>query len=126
MDQTFRRMIKMQMIVTLVIGIAAFALAGLHSAVSVFAGGGSAIVGSYFASLTATSKRPQDAGSVLIRLLKAEAVKIVVIVLLLWLTFKFYNGLVPLALIIGLAGAALFSGAAVFAMNEHADSRQQD
>jgi ATP synthase protein I len=55
---------------------------------------------------------------VLIRLLKAEAVKIVIIVLLLWLTFKFYSGLVPLALIIGLAGAALFSGAAIFAMND--------
>lgn len=118
LDQTFRRMIKMQMIVTLVIGFAAFALAGFHSAVSVFAGGSSAIVGSFFASLIASSKRPQDAGSVLIRLLKAEAVKIVVIVLLLWLTFKFYSGLVPLALIIGLAGAALFSGAAIFAMND--------
>jgi ATP synthase protein I len=119
-------MIKMQLIVTIVIGLAAFALAGLHSAISVLAGGGSAILGGFFASLLATGKRHQDAGSILIKLLKAEAVKIVVIVLVLWLTFKFYSSLVPFALIIGLAGAALLSGAAIFAMNEDADASQSD
>ena len=119
-------MIKMQMIVTTVIGLAAFALAGLHSAVSVIAGGGSAIVGGFFAALIASDKKHQDAGAVLIRLLKAEAVKIGIIILVLWLTFKFYSGLVPFALIIGLAGAALLSGAAIFAINEKADASQSD
>ena len=50
-------------------------------------------------------------GAILIALLKAEAVRVIVIVLLLLAAFKFYKGLVPLALIGGLTAAALISGA---------------
>lgn len=50
-------------------------------------------------------------GVILIALLKAEAVRILVIVLLLLAAFKFYQGLVPLALVGGLAVAVLISGA---------------
>jgi ATP synthase protein I len=44
-------------------------------------------------------------------MLKAEAVKILVIALLLFLTFKLYQQLVPIALILGLAASAILSGA---------------
>jgi ATP synthase protein I len=51
-------------------------------------------------------------------MLKAEAVKILVIAVLLFLVFKLYQQLVPVALIAGLAAAALFSGAALAKVNE--------
>ena len=42
--------------------------------------------------------------------LKAEGVKILIIILLLWAIFNFYDDKVPLAIIFGLAIAAIFSG----------------
>lgn len=63
-------------------------------------------------------KRPATAGSALLSLLKAEAVKIFVIALVLLVIFKFYEELVPLALIGGLACAALISGAALRTLDQ--------
>ena len=65
----------------------------------------------------------KQAGAILIDLLKAEASKILVIDLLLWATFKIYTNDVPLALILGLAAAALLSGAAFNALNENSDNK---
>ena len=49
---------------------------------------------------------------------KGEAVKIFVIALLLFVTFKAYSDLVPMALIIGLAASAILSGAAFFGLDK--------
>ena len=57
-------------------------------------------------------------GGALVALLKAEVVKIGVIALVLLAAFKLYVGLVPLALIGGLAAAALMSGAALRTLDE--------
>jgi len=117
-DQVFKRMIKMQIVALLIVGFATFAFAGLHGGLSAIAGGFAAIVGGYFASFVASDKPHQDASSILIRLIKAEAIKILIIVLMLWLTFKLYKNLVPLALILGLATVALLSGAALSGIND--------
>lgn len=112
-------MIRMQIIVTILVGVAAYAIAGINGGYSAIAGGGAAVMGSLAGALLIGSESvASNAGSVLIRLLKAEALKILVIVVVLWLVFRFYAGLIPLALIAGLGGAALLSGAAVYAMNE--------
>ena len=51
-------------------------------------------------------------------MLKAEATKVLIIILLLWLGFKMAAGnIVPLALMAGLAAAAILSGAALTAQN---------
>ena len=59
-----------------------------------------------------------QAGAILIAMLKGEAVKIFVIALLLFITFKVYSDLVPMALIIGLAASAILSGAAFFGLDK--------
>jgi ATP synthase protein I len=59
------------------------------------------------------SAAKQDPTAILVNLLKAEAVKILVIIILLAIIFNVYKQLVPFALIAGLAAAALFSGAAL-------------
>lgn len=118
--KVFKKAARWQLIATVAVAVAAFFLKGVHGALSALAGGGAAIAGGYAASLVAgRSEQNKEAGAILINLLKAEAVKILVIVILLWITFKTYAGnLVPMALIFGLAAAALLSGAAMSALND--------
>jgi ATP synthase protein I len=116
-DQVFIRMIKTQLIVTLAVVVGWCLLGGIHAGVSALAGGGAVIIGSLAAFWVMRDKQ-QDAGSVLVKLLKAEAVKMVVIFLTLLLVFKVYAGLVPLALLSGLGATALLSGTALFSIKE--------
>ena len=111
-------MLKIQVIATAVIAVVALVLAGFNAAISAVLGGGSVIVGAYAASIIARrSENKNDASAILINFLKAEAVKILVIVVLLFITFVVFKQLVPFALIAGLAAAALFSGAALSKLN---------
>lgn len=111
-------MLKVQLIATLAVAVVMVLFSGLHAGVSASLGGLSVIIGAYFASLIAKrSANGSDASSVLINLLKAEAVKILVIIVLLVMVFGFYKQLVPFALIAGLAAAAIFSGAALSKLN---------
>lgn len=117
--ELFKQTAKWQFISTFTIAFLIYGFAGLPGAVSALIGGGAVLVGGFLASCIAKrTENSVDSGVVLINMLKAEAVKILVIVLVLWIGFKLYAGnIVPLALIAGLAVAALLSGAAVFALN---------
>lgn len=117
-SRTFNEAARWQFIATAVAAVAAFLLAGLHAALSAIGGGGAAILGGYAALALTRGRQAATPGSALLVLLKAEAVKIAVIVLVLLAIFKLYKGLVPLALIGGLACAALISGAAFRAFDE--------
>lgn len=111
-NKVFNRMLRWQLIATVAVSLIAWIVSGLHAGVSALAGGLSVAVGAYFASKIA-QRSSKEAATVLVNLLKAEAVKIFIIVVLLFITFKVYKQLVPFALIAGLAAAALFSGAAM-------------
>lgn len=110
----YRNMLRWQWLSTLIVACVAFLLAGLHAAVSVVMGGASVIIGAYVASkVAARGAHQSEASAVLITMLKAEAIKIGLIGLILFVVFKNYAQLVHMALIAGLAAAALFSGAAL-------------
>lgn len=111
-NKVFSKMLRWQLLATLAVAITAGIVSGLHAGVSAVLGGLSVAVGAFFASKIA-QRSSKEAATVLVNLLKAEAVKIVIIVVLLFITFKVYKQLVPFALIAGLAAAALFSGAAM-------------
>lgn len=107
-------MLKIQLISTLFVAIVAMFLSGLNASVSAVLGGLSVVLGGLLASLIAKrGEKLQDPTAILINILKAEAVKILVIVVVLAITFNVYKQLVPYALIAGLAAAAIFSGAAL-------------
>lgn len=95
--------------------------AGMSAAISAVIGGTSVIVGGFAGVMMARRPSGETPGAILISLLKAEAIKIIVIALLLLVTFKFYRGLFPLSLIGGLAGSALVSGASLRAVNNKND-----
>jgi ATP synthase protein I len=111
-DNVFSRMLRSQLIATFAVAIIAYIISGMHAGISALAGGMSVVVAAFFASKIAQRKQ-KEAAAVLVTLLKAEAVKIIVIVAILFVTFKLYKQLVPFALIAGLAAAALVSGAAM-------------
>lgn len=110
---------RWQLIATALVALALLAFAGVHAALSALLGGASVIAGCYAGVAVAANSRNTNPGALLITLLKAEAIKIVVIVLLLLVIYRYYTGLVPLALIGGLASAALISGAGLRAVNEN-------
>lgn len=116
-NHAFGKAVRWQAILTVIIAILAYVFAGLHASLSVVAGGSAVILGGC-AAMALMRKRPATAGSALLSLLKAEAVKIFVIALVLLVIFKFYEELVPLALIGGLACAALISGAALRTLDQ--------
>jgi len=109
-SRAFKSAARWQIISTLALVVVAFFLSGMHAAISALMGGAAALIGGY-AGVVTTRNRGTNPGSILIALLKAEAVKVAMIVLLLLMAFKLYQGLVPLALISGLAVAVLISGA---------------
>lgn len=116
--EVFSKVIKIQLIAVVILAAIVMVIFNLNACISVMLGGGSVMFGSFLASLVSKrSVNQQDATAVLLNLLKAEAVKILVILLLLFLVFKFYIGLVPFALIGGLAITAIFSGAALSKIN---------
>lgn len=119
-SDVFSKMLKIQAIATIAVAIVAYFLSGLHvhAGISAILGGASVMIGAYVASMVARrSEGKSEASAILINLLKAEAVKILVIIVLLVVIFGFYKQLVPFALIAGLAAAALFSGAALSKLN---------
>ncbi len=117
-SEVFSKMLKIQLIATAVLATVMVFLFGKNAAISAVLGGLSVVCGVCCASLMSKRKiNNQDASAVLVNLLKAEAVKIAVIIVLLLLIFKFYEQLVPFALIAGLAASALFSGIALSKMN---------
>lgn len=105
------RVLRLQGIATLAVATLGAYFAGLPGALSALAGGAVVMLGVVIATAIAT-RRALSAGSALVTLLKAEAIKIIVIAVGLLAIFKLYRGLVPWALIGGLAAAALIAGAA--------------
>jgi ATP synthase protein I len=125
--QVYKQMLKWQLLATISVAVVVFVLAKIigvaspvHSALSALAGGMSAVVGGLAGAMIAKSgDKKNDAGAILITMLKAEAVKILVIGILLFLIFKLYNEhLVPIALILGLAASAILSGAAFIGLDK--------
>jgi ATP synthase protein I len=110
--KVFSNMLRWQLIATVVAAVAALLISGVHASISAIAGGLSVVIAAFVASKVA-QRNSKEASAILINMLKAEAIKILLIVILLFITFKVYKQLVPFALIAGLAAAALFSGAAM-------------
>ena len=113
-SDVFSKMLKIQLVATFSVAVLALFVSGLHASVSAMLGGASVVLGACAAVAVAKrGEKNKDASAILINLLKAEATKILIIIVLLVVIFKLYTQLVPFALIAGLAAAALFSGAAL-------------
>jgi len=115
---TFEAMSRSQVLATVLVAIILLVISGANAGLSAMAGGTSVVLAAFIASKVALSKR-KDAVSVLGSMLKAELIKIFLIILFLFITIKGFKELVPWALMIGLAVAAIISGAAMGKRNKH-------
>ena len=115
---TYKKMIVRQLIFGILTAIVLGFIFTIHTGLSLLAGIMPVVLGVIVASPIATKKNKNNAGSVIINALKAEAVKIFLVLGLLWLEFKFYSELVPIALVVGLIVAALISGMAISDMDK--------
>ena len=110
--KTYFRTLYWQIIATLAIALLSAWMLGASGLISAMLGGGAVVVGGY-AGMLYSLREGKTPGDALIILLKAEVVKVVIIAMVLFFAFRFYQGLVALPLIGGLACAALLSGVAL-------------
>ena len=111
----FRTVLRWQLAATVVMALLGGLLAGRHGAVSVFLGGVVVSVAAGASMLVASlgARASASPGGALLAVLRAEAVKIGVIVLLLWLVLSSYKDVVMLAFIgsfvvsVGILGMAI-------------------
>ena len=109
----YKKMMVRQLVFGVSGAIALGILFDIHAGISLLAGVMPVVIGVLVASPIANKKNNDNPGGIVINALKAEAVKIFLILALMWLEFKFYNDLVPMALVVGLVMAALISGIAI-------------
>jgi ATP synthase protein I len=95
---------------TAIATLAGAAVAGAHGAASAVLGGLVALLPGVVSGMVATRGNAQSAGGVVVAALTAEAVKIGLIVMLLWLVLASYEAVVVLAFIGSfLATAVIFT-----------------
>jgi ATP synthase protein I len=95
----FRPIIGLQVLCTAAASLLSAWLAGMHGAISAVLGGSIGIVaGAAFAALAARGKS-KSAGEALYAVLRAEAVKLAFMILLLWIALATYKDVVAIGLI---------------------------
>ena len=110
---TYKKMIVRQLVFGIVVAIILGFMFTIHAGLSLLAGIMPVVLGLVVASPIANKKNKDNPASIVINALKAEAIKILLILVVLWLEFKFYSDLVPMALVFGLIAAALISAIAI-------------
>ena len=97
LSKPIRAVLKWQIVATATIAAAGAIVAGAQGAVSAVAGGLVSIVAGLGSALVAAQSSGKSAGGILVGALRAEAVKLTLIVVLLWLVLATYHEIVPLA-----------------------------
>ena len=91
LSKPIRAVVRWQIAATAAMALAAGAAAGGHAAASAAAGGLVSIIAGLASAFVASRSDTKSAGGVLVGALRAEAVKIVLAVLLLWLVLSNYE-----------------------------------
>lgn len=120
-SRAFSKAARWQIIIMVLISGVSLLAAGMNAAISAIAGCASVIAGGFAGMMMARRPNGGTPHAIMFSLLKAEVIKVLVIAMLLLATFRYYQGLVPLSLIGGLAGSALASGAGLLAVNNEND-----
>jgi ATP synthase protein I len=118
LSKPIRTVFRWQLTATAALTVAAALLAGGHGAISAAAGGLASIVAGLVAAQVASWGSAKSAGGVLVTALTAEAVKIGLAVLLLWMTLVNYGHAV-VAVLIGSFIATMLIFAMAFFVPEY-------
>jgi ATP synthase protein I len=96
LGKPIRTVLRWQVVATAALALIAGALAGGHGALSAALGGAVSIFSGLASAVVASLGRAQSAEGVLLAVLRAEAVKIGLIVVLLWLVLATYRDIAVL------------------------------
>lgn len=99
LSKPIRTVVRWQLLATAALMLAAGAWAGIHGAMSAALGGAVSIGAGLAAAGVASLRKAESAGEVLLSALGAEAVRIGLIVVLLWLVLSMYRQVVVLVFI---------------------------
>ncbi len=91
--------LRAQLLITLVVAVAIGIFLGLQSAISAALGGGVSVISSAAYAIIVSHHKGYTAGETIRTALRAESVKIILTVILLWVVFKFYEDLNAFAFI---------------------------
>jgi ATP synthase protein I len=91
--------IRWQVLFTLIMALLCGWLSGIHGTVSGFLGGMVSVISSTAYAMMVSHHKGYTAGSAVRTALRAEAVKIIVIIFSLWAVFTAYAEVVPIAFI---------------------------
>lgn len=117
-NKPVRVVMRWQLMITLAMVVTLGLLWGFHGAASAFLGGVVSIVSAAAFSAIISRSRGSTAGGVLITALKAEAVKIVITIALLWLVMTLYKDVVAIGFIGTFAITVLIFGLALFVTDD--------
>jgi ATP synthase protein I len=122
LSKPIRTVLRWQLLATAALALFAGALAGAHGAVSAALGGAVSVVAGGASAMVATAGRADSAGGVLVIALKAEAVKLGLIAILLGLVLAVYSEVVVPAFLGSFMATVLIFSMAFF-VREHNQHR---
>ena len=99
LGKPIRTVLRWQLLATVALMLVAGAWVGTHGALSAALGGAVSIFSGLASAIVATLGKAKSAGGVVVTALTAEAIKIGLIGVLLWLVLANYDGVVVLAFI---------------------------
>ena len=118
LTKPIRTVLVWQVLVTAAMCAAAAWLAGKHGAISAAAGGAVSLIAGLVSSLVASGRAAKSAGGMLVVALKAEAVKLGLALILLWLVLANYDDAVSGALLVSFVATMLVFSMAFFVRDE--------
>jgi ATP synthase protein I len=117
-NKPVRIVMRWQLIVTIAMVLVLGFASGIHGAASALLGGVVSIISAAAFSAIISRYKGVTAGGALITALKAEAVKVVVMVILLWLVLTLYKDVVAVGFIGTFALTVLIFGMALFVTDD--------
>lgn len=92
-NRPLKIVLRVQLLITLVVAVAVGVFLGIQSAISAALGGGVSVISSAAYAIIVSHHKGYTAGETVRTALRAESVKIILTVSLLWVVFKFYENL---------------------------------
>jgi len=114
LSKPIRTVLRWQLVATGALILVAGALAGAHGALSAALGGLVSVIAGLGFAVAASLGKAESAGGTLLAAFRAEAIKIALIVLLIWLVLGMYKSVVVAAFIGSFAVTVLIFAMAFF------------
>ena len=118
LSKPIRKVLVWQIAVTEAIAVATAFLVGAQGAVSAAVGGAISLIAGLVSALVASGRAAKSAGGILVVALKAEAVKLGLALILLWLVLTNYDDAVSGALLVSFVASMLVFSMAFFVRDE--------